>query len=313
MYIGVEIGATKMQVMAVTSGGVIHETMSHAVDIAKGAGGILSWISEAIRELQTRFPDKIEAIGVGFGGIISRAKGSTLLSVQVHGWEDFPLRRFFEDTFQVPCIVENDTVCGGYAEYLLGSGRGTSDFFYTNIGSGIGGALFVQGQLVSGQDLGCAYFGHTWVPSWTKADEPAKVENLCSGLATERRLNQAGYVPPTSSVISLAKGSPVTCKHLRQAAEAGDAFALMEIDHMAKSFGIGLANVLTFLHPERIAIGGGLSHFGDLLLDPIRRYAAEYAFEPCKKGFEIVQCTYIEQAVPLGAALLASNRKEISS
>lgn len=310
MYIGVEIGATKLQVMITEADGTIRETIHHKVNIAQGAQGILVWAARVIRTLQGRSPDKIQGIGVGFGGIVSRSKGNTLLSVQVPGWENFPLREYFEKTFHVPCVVENDTVCGGYAEYLLGSGRGTKGFFYTNIGSGIGGALFTQGKLIKGQDLGCAYFGHTWVPSWVDADRAEKIENLCSEFAIERRLNSEGYVPADCVLRQKAEGGRITCKHVAQAAAVGDVFALSEIEHVAKSFGIGLGNVLTLLHPERISIGGGVSNLGELLLSPIRRYTNSYAFEPCKKGFEIVRCTYTEDAVPLGAAMLAANRKE---
>ncbi len=310
MVIGVEIGATKLQVALVDADGTVVSMLHHAVELAQGAQGILTWVGQAIRELQALSTSPPLGIGVGFGGIVSRERGSTLLSVQVAGWEDFPLRAYFEDAFHLPCVVENDTVCGGYAEFLLGSGRGTEGFFYTNIGSGIGGALFTQGRLIRGQDLGCAYFGHTWVPSWTAANKPEKIENLCSGFAIERRLNRERYIPAGSSLWEFAQGGRVTCKHLGQAALAGDVFALAEIDHVAKSFGIGLGNVLSLLHPQRIAIGGGVSHLGELLLAPMRQYAQTYAFEPCKQGFEIVRCTYPEEAVPLGAALLCAHRKE---
>ncbi len=262
MYIGVEIGATKLQACYLDTDGTLRGMRWHAVDRALGAQGILAWVLGAVRELEALSPAPPQGIGVGFGGIVSRKNGSTLMSVQVAGWEDFPLRAYLEQTFGTPCVVENDTVCGGYAEYLLGSGRGTEGFFYTNIGSGIGGALFTGGRLIRGQDLGCAYFGHTWVPSWTEVGRPEKIENLCSGFAIEGRLNSTGYVPASSVLAQMAQGGPLTCRHLGQAAEAGDAFALAEIDRVAESFGLGLGNVLTLLHPQRIAIGGGVSNLG---------------------------------------------------
>ncbi len=310
MFIGVEIGATKLQASLVDAGGGLHGTLHHDVDIARGAEGIMAWVKEAVHTLSGGAPAPLRGIGVGFGGIVSRQNGSTLLSVQVAGWENYPLRAVLEEAFHVPCVVENDTVCGGTAEFLLGSGRGTDGFFYTNIGSGIGGALFAQGRLLRGQDLGCAYFGHTWVPSPWQAGKPEKIENLCSGFAIERRLNGAGYVPANSALHALAQGGRVTCRHLGQAAEAGDAFALAEVELVAERFGMGLGNVLTLLHPQRIAIGGGVAHLGELLLAPMRRYAQIYAFEPCKQGFDIVRATYVQEAVPLGAALLAAERAE---
>ncbi len=304
MIVGVEIGASKLQVILTDAEGNIRQTLRHRVEHGEVARDILQWTAQAIRSLQETTLEPLEGIGVGFGGIVSRGAGTTLLSVQVPGWEQFPLRQYYKEAFSLPCVVENDTVCGGLAEFRLGSGRGTRGFFYTNIGSGIGGALFAGGRLLQGQDLGCAYFGHTWVPSWETPGEPEKVENICSGFAMERRLNRKGYVPAASALWQFSGGGAVTCAHLGQAAQAGDAFALEEIDRVARSFGIGLANVLTLLHPERIAIGGGVSNLGETLLAPIRRYARQYAFEPCKDGFEILRCTYTEEAVPLGAALL---------
>ncbi len=304
MTVGVEIGASKLQVIATDRQGKIHRTLRHEVEQGAQAGDILQWTEQAIHSLQKDCSEPLEGIGVGFGGIVSRQAGTTLLSVQVPGWEQFPLRDFYQTAFSLPCVVENDTVCGGLAEYLLGSGRGTQGFFYTNIGSGIGGALFDHGRLILGQDLGCAYFGHTYVPSWEEPNVPQKVENLCSGFAIEKRLNREGYVSADSALSRLSGGGRLTCKHLGQAAQQGDAFALAEIDRVAHSLGIGLANVLALLHPERIAIGGGVSNLGEVLLEPMRRYAKQYAFEPCKEGFEILRCRFTEEAVPLGAAML---------
>lgn len=309
MFAGVEIGASKLQVILADAQGTPMATLQHAVERDKGADGILRWVTQAIHTLCAQTKEPLEGIGVGFGGIVSRTTGCTLLSVQVHGWESYPLRDAFELAFHVPCIVENDTVCGGLAEFWLGSGKGTQGFFYTNIGSGIGGALFSGGNLLVGQEWGCAYFGHTWVPSWTQPNAAEKIENLCSGFAIENRLNTPEYVPENSLLYSEKQAGRLSCRQLGLAAEAGDAFALAEIDRVARTFAIGLGNVLTLLHPQRIAIGGGVSHLGETLLQPMRGYAREFAFEPCKDGFEIVPCHYPQEAVPLGAALLAAKRK----
>ena len=92
--------------------------------------------------------------------------------------------------------MANDTVAGGYAELCRGAGVDARHFFYSNIGSGIGGALFLDRVPYDGLGMGAAYLGHTYVPDWT-AEAPGrenKLENLCSGWSIERRLRTPGYV-----------------------------------------------------------------------------------------------------------------------
>lgn len=92
---------------------------------------------------------------------------------------------------------------------------------------------------------------------------------------------------------------------LAQAAEKGDPAALQEIHYIAEAIAIALSNVVTLLHPERIALGGGVSLMGDILLDPIRQYMDQRAFGPYRARYTLVQCELGENVVLDGAALLA--------
>ncbi|MCL2814286.1 MAG: ROK family protein [Oscillospiraceae bacterium] len=299
-----------MQAALCRKNGAVIRLWRGRVDISAGAEGILAWLDGVVSEIIEfgGYDKKPEGIGIGFGGIVEKDTGSIAMSVQVQGWEGVSLKKRFEERFGLPVRVENDTVCAGLAEYRLGSGRGAESFFYTNIGSGIGGALFIGGQPVLGQKSGAAYFGHTWVPSWDIPGKPEKIENLCSGFAIERRLQSFGYVPKDSLMAEFAKTDEIDCRTLGRAANSGDAFALREIDRIAESFGLGIANILTLFHPEIIVIGGGVSNLGDLILNPIRKYAKHYAFEPCKTGFSILPCGFTEDAVLIGAAIMAAER-----
>jgi len=309
-YIGVEIGGTKVQAALCGENGGVLKVWRGRVDIDSGAEGILEWLYGVIPEItgSCKNGGKPEGIGIGFGGIVEKGTGNIAMSVQVKGWENVSLKKRFEDRFGLPACVENDTVCAGFAEYRTGAGQNAKNFFYTNIGSGIGGALFIDGKPVLGQSLGAAYFGHTWAPSWDTPGKPEKIEDLCSGFAIERRLQSAGYVPDNSLVLKFAGTGRPDCRALGKAANAGDAFALAELDRVAESFGIGLANIITLFHPEVIVIGGGVSNLGELILGPVRRYAAQYAFEPCKTGFSVLPCSFTEEAVLIGAAMVAAER-----
>ncbi len=316
LFIGVEIGATKCQAAIGGPDGRPLRTERLDVVLEDGAEGILRWAERSIGDLVSRQSDlggRVAGIAVGFGGIIETATGRILTSVQVKGWKDRLLRSWFESTFGLPAVILNDTVAGGYGEYLLGSGRGARIFFYTNIGSGIGGALIREGECYDGQGYGAAYFGHTWIPDWTAGAPgvPRKVEDTCSGWAIERRLRAPGYVPADSLLLELCGGKRerLSCAMLGQAARQGDSFALAEIERTADSLATGLANVITLFSPDRVSIGGGVGNLGELLLEPVRRHVDQRVFLSAKDRYSIVQCTFADQAVLVGALLFAAREK----
>ena len=292
LYVGVEIGATKVQIALGGADGNLLFTKRGNVVIADGAQGILRWIKTHIPEVvlkEAEFGGKTTAIGVGFGGFIESSSGTSLISVQVEGWKDFNIKSWFEDSFKLPTIVLNDTVAGGWGEYVSGSGKGSKNFFYSNIGSGIGGALIMDGICYDGIGYGAAYLGHTYIPDWTSEIPGAfcKVENICSGFAIEKR-------------------NRIKCAALAEMARGGDGSALAEIDRVAKSYAIGLANVITLLGPDRISIGGGVAKMGELLLEPMRRNVDELVLVLSKNRYTIVACKHGDAAVLVGSLLFAA-------
>ena len=243
---------------------------------------------------EAEFGGKVRAVGAGFGGVLESRTGRIRISVQVPGWQDFPLQDWLERTFHLPALVANDTVAGGYAELCRGAGIDARHFFYSNIGSGIGGALFLDRVPYDGLGMGGAYLGHTYVPDWTAdvAGREIKLENLCSGWSIETRLRTPGYVARESQLMAMCHGdvSSLTCAMLGEAARSGDTFATAEIDRIARSYAIALSNLITLVSPDVVAIGGGVANLGDVLLDPIRRFTEERVFVSVRGAYRIVPC-----------------------
>lgn len=305
--VAIEIGGTKLQVALGTDDGVILERRRGFVDRETGAPGILEWTSTEARHFFER--GDIAAIGIGFGGPVESESGRALVSHQIEGWEGLPIRRWFQDKFQVPVIVANDANAAGWAEYCLGAGRGTRQFMYMNIGSGIGGALVIDGKLYDGQGRGACEIGHTWVPDWTSGTPGAvdKLENLCSGWAIERRLRGCTALEAGTPLHDLCGGNPATlnCMTLAEAARRNDAFAREEIRNVARTLAIALGNAVTLFHPERIALGGGVSLMGDVLLEPLKEALSLRVFGPYRDSVNLVPCGLEEDVVVAGALLLA--------
>ena len=310
--IGVEIGGTKLQLAISTLEGDLLKVQQGRVAVEDGAPGILAWLRENIPgalKQSAQLGYRPAAIGCGFGGPIDTPNGQVLRSIQIQGWDGFPLVRWFQDEYQLPTIMANDTNAAAWGEYCRGSGRGRRHFFYTNIGSGIGGGMILDGRLYDGQGYGAAEFGQTFVPDWTSPVRGAaeRLENLCSGWAIERRLRSPGYISPSSALLKLCKGDPkiIDCSMLHQAAISGDEFALEEINQIGATIGIALSNVLSLISAERIALGGGVSNMGEVLLEPIRRSVKAHEFISSSGHYDIVPCELKESIVLVGAILLA--------
>lgn len=307
--IGVEIGGTKLQVAQGDGvSGLTHKRVGR-VDVAAGAEGVLAWVQDSIAQLLAELPEPPTAIGVGFGGPVDSATGRVLTSHQVAGWQGRELKSHLEDIFRLPTTVANDSNAAGWAEYVLGAGRGSRNFVYMNIGSGIGGALVVDGKLYDGQGLGACEIGHTYLPDW-EADYPGAAritEQLCSGWAIERRMHEWNDLEPASPLARLCGGDParLTCAMLGQAAQENDQRALNEIQRVGEGVARTLANVIALLHPEVIALGGGVALIGDVLLEAIRIPLADYCFAPYRGKYKLVPCALGEDVVLQGAILLA--------
>jgi len=186
LALGIEIGGTKLQAVLGTTQGEILTRERGKAPAGQGAQGILGWFAGAVPRLLDDAATRgqpVAGMGVGFGGPVETATGKVLVSHQVGGWENMALKAWFEERFGLPAVVANDSNAAGWAEYCLGAGRGTRHFCYMNIGSGIGGALVLNGKLHDGQGFGAAEIGHTYVPDWTVPSPGAasELEDLCYG------------------------------------------------------------------------------------------------------------------------------------
>lgn len=300
----VEIGGTKLQAAIGTSGGEILEQARAPAPAESGAEAVLDTAAGLLDDLLASQTGKPLSIGVGFGGPIDSATGEVITSHQVAGWSGFPLRVWFQERFNVPVTVVNDANAAGWAEFKIGAGRGTKIFVYMNIGSGIGGALVVDGRLHDGQGFGAFEIGHTRVagPDGTLST----LEDLASGWSIAREA-RAHTITPGTPLFDLCGGDAerIDTAMLGEAACSGDAFAIQSIDRAARTMGLAVANAITLIHPEVVAVGGGVGLLGDLLLTPFREEVERLVFGPYRGKYAIVPAALGEDVVLAGALLLA--------
>lgn len=300
-FIGVEIGGTKLQVVAGSADGSIAETLREAVPTGAVGATIQTIILKLCRHLVARHP--IGAVGVGFGGPIDVNNGRIARSHHVDGWEGFELKSWLEESLQIPAAVENDANTAALAEARLGAGQNCNPVFYVTLGSGVGGGLVVDGQIYHGRTPGESEIGHLRLSPGGPI-----VESVCSGWAMDRRLRERANQRPNGSLAELIAGvDKGEATRLPDALAAGDPDAIAVLAETASALALGLSHVVHLAHPEIIVIGGGLSHLGDILLDPVRADLETNMMDALRPAPLITTASLADQVVPLGALLLASD------
>src|SRR5256885_1163787 len=146
MYLGIEIGGTKLQLGVGAGDGVLRGLWRGAVDVAAGADGIRRQITAAVPELLQKAElslGNLRGVGIGFGGPVDDATRTVIRSHQIQGWDNFPLADWVADLVGLPAVLGNDADVAALAEALHGAGKRLSPIFYVTIGSGIGGGLVI--------------------------------------------------------------------------------------------------------------------------------------------------------------------------
>jgi glucokinase len=316
--LGIEIGGTKLQLGIGHGSGSLRAIERLRVEPSGRAEGILIQIQSALPALLKAADldqGAIKAVGVGFGGPVDTARGRTITSYQVAGWDQFPLAYWLRDHLGIPQVVlENDSDSAGLAEARFGAGSGHSPVLYMNIGSGIGGALIVDGRIYRGCGCGALEIGHLEVITETpEGPKLAELEQVASGwaIASAARIKAERLLEDGRddwSVLSQALGRPglITAELVAAAAQAGDDLAASILDRARSAIACALTQTICLLAPSRIVLGGGVSLIGEAnWLDPIRKLVNRDVFEPFRGHFEIVPAALGEEVVVHGALALA--------
>jgi glucokinase len=341
MYLGIEIGGTKLQLGVGAGDGTLVALDRRDVRPKLGAVGILAQIEESARVLIARH--NVSAIGIGFGGPVDSAQGLIVKSHHVEGWERHALADWCQKVLALPLTLENDCDAASLAEARFGAGRGRKVVLFVTVGTGIGGGLVVDGKIYRGSGHGAAEIGH--LRPGLHADRPDQtVESLASGwgiaAAAQARLSDPishAFVPLTSG---LGTTSPegvrqrlieteeaeaeytadlwdrcggrleqLTARVVAQAAGEGNEVAREVLAHACQALGWGIAQAITLVAPEVVVIGGGVSLMDEsLFLAPLRREVERYVFGPLVETYEIRPAQLGEQVVIHGALASAAER-----
>jgi glucokinase len=317
MFLGIEIGGTKLQLGIGPGDGTLAGLWRGTVDVAAGPEGIRRQIVAAVPELLAASglsKAELKGVGIGFGGPVDDATHTVIKSHQIEGWDNFPLADWISEIVGLPAVLGNDADCGGLAEALFGAGKGLSPVFYITIGSGIGGGLIINGEIYRGCGRGAAEIGHLRRPQnkYIVPSAMIPLEKLASGWGIEEqaRLRTHHDAAREGKILKeLRRGRAITAALVAQAAEQGDPIANLVLEDARTALAEGISDAIALLCPRRIVIGGGVSLMGEeLLFKPLRKLVAERVFKPFADCYDIVPAALGEEVVVHGALALARKR-----
>lgn len=297
--LGIEIGGSKLQLVLGDETGHIRERRRLLVDRAQGAEGIRQQVEQTIPELLGQ--GSIDAVGVGFGGPVDWRAGRIACSHQIAGWSGFDLAGWLRPLVNAPVVVENDSNLAALGEATLGAGAGLDPVFYFNMGSGVGGGLVVGGAIYHGATPGEMEFGHLRL-------EPGGtiVEARCSGWAVDKKIRQAASAAPASALARLtAPSAGGEARHLAAALREGDALAQEVLAETAEDLAFALSHAVHLLHPQILVMGGGLALVGEPLRAAVADALPQFVMEVFLPPPQVRLAKLGEDAVPVGALLLA--------
>ena len=293
-WIGLDVGGTKLLGVAVDEDGNVVARVRRETRREEGPAAVLGRCVELVRELGDG--RRARGLGVGFAGLVDAREGRVSSSIMLPGWTGFPLGRELGSALDLACCVDNDANAAAYGEWVAIGRPRELTLVVVTVGTGIGGALVLDGRLHRGASGVAGEIGNTSV-DW-RGDEcwcgnRGCLNTLASGSALSARYAE----------LTRAPALPVLA--IGERARAGDAVARRVHDDGARALGAGLANVVNLLNPGRIALAGGVVELGDDWLALVRAEVARRAFAEGVRACTIERCRGGEAAGALGAAALA--------
>lgn len=315
--LGIDVGGTGIKGAVVAESGLLSHRSERATP-AHDVDAIAGTIADLVHDLTDRCHrdgEQVGAVGVACAGFVD-ASGGTVLFAPNLAWRDAPLKSRLDGLIGRPVFLENDANAAAWGEFRFGGASDADDMMLVTVGTGVGGGIVSEGELLRGSEGVAAEIGHLRVvPEGNRCGCGNKgcLEAYASGsaLVREGRELVSGGSPHAGVLSDLCGGDPeqLTGHMITQAAASGDAAATELFADLGRWLGEGVASLVAVLDPELIVIGGGVSEAGDLLLEPTRAaFGRQLTGRGHRRQAGLVLAQLGNDAGMIGAADLAARR-----
>ena len=300
--VGIDLGGTFVKYALVSSSGEIIVSGKLPVGVDATRDETLKIIKDSIQHVvdeSIQKEIKLHGIGIGSPGIVYN--GVVLGGADnLDAWDNLDLADIYSNEFDMPVYVDNDANVMGIGEATFGAAKGCSDVIFITVGTGIGGAIIINGQLYGGYKNRGAELGHITI-KYDGVDCNCGGRGCLEAYASTGALIQQ-YAKLASKEITDIDGHYIVKKFKENEPEAMDC-----MKNHVEYLGQGIAGFINIFAPQKIVIGGGISESGQFYIDMIKETAFKYAMPDCSVNTDIVSATLGNNAGCLGAAMLVFN------
>jgi glucokinase len=308
LTVGVDVGGTSVRAGVVDGSGAVLDTARSATP--SGEGPLEDAIMTTVAGLLERYP--VSAVGLAVAGFVTVDRRVVQFAPHL-AWRGVPVAGRMTERLGLPVVLEHDANAAALAEYWHGAARGAQVAALIAIGTGIGGALLVGGEVFRGADGVAPELGHLRVVPGGRPCPCGKRgcwERYCSGTALAATALEllAEYPGKSSVLVREATGDPraITGRRVAGAARDGDEVARRAMADLAHWLGEGLALVADVYDPEVVVIGGGVSESAPLFLDDAREHYAAVVTGAGHRPLARIRTAQLgDDAAIIGAAILA--------
>ena len=321
--IGVDLGGTNLRIAAISTEGQLLDKITLSVKVALGRDHVIGEMCDAILRLTSKYRDSGKFVGAGIGvpGIIDMETGMMRMSANLPGWSDYPVRDEIERRLGARVFLDNDAKMAAFGEKWLGAGRDTENMVMITLGTGIGGAIILNGKIFYGMNGMAGEFGHVTVePNGVPCGcgNHGCAERYASATALVRMAREeieAGNAPALAKIAG--SGAEFSAKAIYDLAMQGDEAAQRIFHRFGSVLGILLADLINILNLDMFVIGGGVVSAWDAfaptmfaeLRDRSLVYAATDPGDPLgqKEGASAQIANYTRKKTIITRALLGSD------
>jgi len=309
---GVDIGGTTIKLAFITFNGDIVDKWEIPTNKNENGNEIPGDIANSIQEKlneHNQTTNKLSGVGVGAPGPINDDFGSVYVGINI-GWKNFPLKERLQDELSLPVFVDNDANVAALGEMWKGAGDGARDMVCVTLGTGVGGGVIANGDILHGVNGAAGEIGH--ITAVVENGAPCNcgksgcLETVASATGIVRLAKESLQTTEIPSVLRNEKN--LTSKLIFESAAKGDQLAKNIVNKVAFYLGLSIANVANVTNPQKIVVGGGVSKAGDLLLEPVKEQFRHHAFPRVAEGAELTIAKLENDAGVIGAAWLVKNK-----
>jgi glucokinase-like ROK family protein len=310
--IGVEIGVGFISIILTNfTGKIIWRHFEELISILNQeeiTARIFQLLDEA-REIAGKDRLRLFGMGLALPGMVDVEQGILIFSPNLQ-WGDVPLRQMFSEHSGLPVFVDNDANAAALGEHLFGAARQEQHFLFIVAGVGVGGGLFLNGEIYRGACGLAGEIGHTSL--YVEQTRPCRCgnrgcwENFANQSSLYERIRARLDVGRRSLITGILENqlSPLNLSIINQAAEAGDREVLEAISETGAALGLGVANLVNIFNPKMVVIGGSLSILGKYILPSIEEVIEERTLEVMRKEIKILVSAFGSDASVMGAVAL---------